>query len=538
MNAKSKFITIILVSLGIIIWQASFTKDSSSIPEKYTVNNAVGGGGHIFVGFKQYAFFLHKFGYFPLATNISDSNVAIQDVPRILNDLTAQDLSRIFNTNPAQLIMEVHDSYRGGDLAKVLLLRFDLLLGTPFRDISYKNASFTVFLLSLLTLWLSLSLSNNSWLGIFAVILIGSSSFQLFSVYVQNNVFSFIVSCATLLAAINYPIFKRRSTPLPNALFIYLPIMSGLIISAFIQVRSETIILAPVLGCSYLFVIPGIWKRRIILLLVLTATYFSSNLLWRTYFDFHYKRTALFLSSVGGVPYYGERLQNHTLWHSIFCGLGDYGRGKGYQWNDFTAYAFALPKLREKLGQENLWSSFDPNPKNKVLSHYFMDESYDDLGLYRKKLEDIDGYNEVLKKKIISDIVADPVWFLRILTKRSIEFLKNTNGLQIFIGKFRLDVNFSFLGLTILIGLIIAIKKKQNEIAFLIIILTGAGLGAIAIFSGNNARYYNYGHIIATILIIQNAAGYVLSCLHTKVGLNIPFFSLLSNKFRSYIGLN
>ena len=53
---------------------------------------------------------------------------------------------------------------------------------------------------------------------------------------------------------------------------------------------------------------------------------------------------------------------SHPVWHSLFCGLGDFAGELGYRWSNTAAYAYAAPILKQRYR-----SDIALNPEEPIL---------------------------------------------------------------------------------------------------------------------------------------------------------------------------
>jgi len=104
------------------------------------------------------------------------------------------------------------------------------------------------------------------------------------------------------------------------------------------------------------------------------------------------------VARAGGHPYAGPLRLYHTVWHSVWCGLGDFDKKHGYVWDDRIANDYALPILREQYHVDV------PPPRP---GHYFVDAYWDDAMLYPKLPEDLPHYDDVLQEKVLRDMRND-----------------------------------------------------------------------------------------------------------------------------------
>ena len=165
----------VLISIVLIAsWQLFFYYDNSGIPKNYSIQGTVGGGGHHLEGFRSFVGGFKKTGLYPIAST--------------------------------GLQTEVYDTYRMGDRGKMYLLWFDSLFSE--FNWSYIRTSSILFTTAILIFFLGFYQTPNKIFSIASTIFIGSSSFQLYEVYVNNNIFSLPISVTIFIMGINSFAFR------------------------------------------------------------------------------------------------------------------------------------------------------------------------------------------------------------------------------------------------------------------------------------------------------------------------------------------
>jgi len=191
------------------------------------------------------------------------------------------------------------------------------------------------------------------------------------------------------------------------------------------------------------------------------------------------------------------RFRSHPFVHSIWCGLGDFGQDKGYQWNDRVAYAYAM-------SQDSVLKSGLQNPFEKQrYGTVFRKERT--LGLidypYSDVFFDVKRYNSVLLDKIKTDIKSDPIWYLRILIKRFIKVMTN---------------NCITWPACILFFTLVIIKRKEDiYLSYLKLFIIMSVLLSVPIFIYSKT-YENYflGTYVAFSVIVEFIILFIIKKIH------------------------
>jgi hypothetical protein len=188
----------------------------------------------------------------------------------------------------------------------------------------------------------------------------------------------------------------------------------------------------------------------------------------RTYFDEKFNETYKLVVKYGGHPYDGPRIKQHRFWHPVFCGLGDFDTKYGYKWNDRVAYRYAVPILNRKYGMHLRYSG-----------KLHLDSYYDADSLYYVKFDEIDEYEDVVKEKVLSDILSDPLWYIKILFRRILRI-------------FHVTAPFYWLGIPFLILLVTFYFIKEYELVILFISSLPLSFTPFVIYSGGNATLNSF----------------------------------------------
>ena len=451
-----------MIGLLFTSWQLSISVNPSTIDSSYSIKNTVGGGGHHLEGFKVFAKGFKETGLYPL--------------------------------NPETLEMEVYDTYRMGDRGKMFLLWFDSLFKQD--NWSYNRANAILFIGALLVFFYSFYLKNYKIFAVVSAILIGSSSFQLYETYMNNNIFSIAISTTLLTMGLNAFAFKNESERL-KFFHCLSALTTGLLLGFIKHIRTEPVIICISVIALYLLINRLTLKSRLLLVLCLIVGYSCSNFSTTYYLDRLHDKTSDYVSKNGGDVYEGHRRNSHLLWHSIYCGYGDYASALDYRWDDYSAFAYALSVLRKN--DPHIWPEFDKHLKQKQLSDYFINSDRK----YKIKLEDRDDYESILKEKIFDDIASHPGLFINLYLKRVFNSLVHTSGVQLYLPKLaKIDLNFYGFGFISILAALIAILKRDSFAIKMLLFTIPLLSTSLLIYSKNSYEFYSIYPTIGFSIIL------------------------------------
>lgn len=460
MTYKFNLILLVLFSLLIVWWQSVFFLNPSTIPNNYKISGTVGGGGHHLEGFRKFTASFKETGLYPLNG----------------------------------LAMEIHDTYRMGDRGKMYLLWFDSLFSQG--NWTYNRANGLFFIVALLIFFVSFWLQGYPFFAILATLFIGSCSFQLYETYDNSNIFCWPINALVLVMGLNAFAITGRLQTLKMKYYV-IAMITGIALGFIRQIRPEPIVIAVSVIASYSFMEHISFKSKSLLVLLfcfgLFATIFASN----HYLDYLFKKTEAYVVQKGGTPYSGYKRSAHLLWHPIFCGLGDHASALGYRWDDYSAYAYALKELRKK--EPDLWPSFKEGLVTKKLSDYFID----DTGPYKRKLEDRDDYEPILRKKILSDFSSHPLVFAKLYLKRFLGAFTHTVGVQLHVPYLlKLDLNAKGFGFIFFVALWLTLKSRDYFLLKVLLFSFPLLTTSLLIHSGLGLQYYSIYPIFSFLIII------------------------------------
>ena len=455
-----------ILSIILICWQLYFYFHPFLIPSDFSIKNTVGGAWHHLEGFRIFTEGFKQTGLYPL--------------------------------NPNRLEMEVYDTYRMGDRGKMFLLWFD----SQFSELNwgYIRANSLFFISALLVFFLGFFLRGHKLFAVITTAIIGSSSFQLYETYANSNIFSWPISTTILLMGLNAFVFDNLLQRLKfHHLFIAL--LTGILLGLIKLIRAEPVIISISIVTIYLLMTNLSIKARTALSTIFIFGFLTTNIFTNYALDDLYKKTEIYVIKNGGEPYDGNKRTSHLIWHPIFCGFGDYASSLGYRWDDYVAYAYALKILRIK--EPNLWPEFKENLTQKNLSDYFIVSN----SRYKKKLEDREDYEQILREKVIEDITEHPRIFTTLYLYRLRNVFLYTGGIQLNIPYIiNAKLNWHGLGFLFFLSLGLAIKRRDFFSVKALLFSLPLVLSAVIINSKNSYQLYSIYSLISFSVLV----GYLL----------------------------
>jgi hypothetical protein len=456
---------------GIVSWQRGFLEPTSKVDANYTVTASTGINRE-----QKFFFFLYHLNLFPIGT----------DAP-IKRD-TADEAKRLMREQPLLLRQDEGSTFREGDRGRTYLYFVDAYLHKNALTPSLKPAHCLAFTLALCALMLSFWSIRRTGAGLFLVLLAGSSPFQLYTVYKQDNVFSWAFTALIFGLAVNVPLLEKRKD-----LSRYYPwiaaALTGLLVAFVRNFRSEPTV---VMFGAVLIYATATWLRkrtRLALVLVMAATFWLSTRAFSAFTDSKLEQAKAAVATVGGIPYNGPVRHFHTFWHAIFCGLGDFDTKYGYVWDDRVAYRATY----EELHRRNPDLALDP-------TQWLTGRSYDPAGKYPVFYGETPHYEEVVRDYILANIKKDPVWFVKIILSR-IDRVMTTPVPVGFANKtdqyYLSGPALTFSCIPLILFLLVSRRWAHLKILFFALPLS---IAPIAVYSGLGMTNYSCFHLFGVFL--------------------------------------
>jgi hypothetical protein len=468
------------------VWQGAFIR-SAGYPDNTYVLSFPAASGFIAPFASKFFYFLYYTGRFPISTT--------QPEPELPDSREAA--AKLLENNP-RLIMEDNVFIRSGELAKILLLYPDAWTnGTP-RGATLETSNRVLWVGSLLALFVSLSLLEHRLLAVALVALIGSNPFQLGQIYAENNILGYSMPVAALMLALNAPLILARR---PNRLAYALPLLSGAALASVREIRTEPalVILAVALAC---LCTRGGWRRRSILLATLVAAWSLTSALWKLHWDHEFAEAHAIVSAAGGTTFDGYRNLHHSVWHPIWCGLGDFDTRYGYRWWDGAAHDYAIPILDRRFGIRY----------RKIPGTWLFESSDTSDQKLQTSLETVPEYSLVLREKVLRDIRNDPGWYASILARRLHTIFTVITPVRLGLGTRYVDIPFS--AWLLLPALLLLVAAGRADQVLLLLFFLSTSLPSLLVFSGLGFTYNSAFHLALFALVIcwlTNAASRMLA---------------------------
>lgn len=424
---------------------------------------------------KQFVYFFHFLNIFPLATTAQSAEMSVEGALSVIKN------------QPGTLRMEIDHWMRYGNWSRILTYLPHLWINSrAVLDPSPRPFNILVLAITLTAILAVCARAELPLFGLMAALLVGSSPSILFETYLRDNIFALISCTGILLLMLNMGMlnaahFRRRHQ--------MIAFLSGILVAFSSDIRSEILATIAIPFGLYIFAGAIPLRLRLGLCIILSLGYISATVLSRAYFDSHYWITEQLVRAANGPVYTGLKVRSHTLWHPIFCGLGDFDKSHGYRWLDLVAYSYAIPILRERYASTPRYDG-----------RYRLPEYYDSDLTYYRKFEEIPQYEAVIREKVLSDIRADPLWYLEILARRANRILSMTTPVKLHLPGFRgtLPGNGWIL---IPLALLFLAFRQWFWLKLSLALLPVAGSNML-VYSGSNATYANVFHLFLYAFLI------------------------------------
>ncbi len=448
----------------IVGWQLLFFRNPAALDKSYFLRASSGMHQQ-----QRFLYFYYYLGLYPVATernnNLLDYSVAGAE----------HELAEFGN----YLRTEVGHTTRFGELGKIFLFLPSVYARGSPRKSSMAPCHVMIFAMTLVLLFAAFWQIRQPALGFFTVLLMGSNPFQLFELYVrQNNVFAWPIITSLLILAIHLPLLTRRK-PSRRRLWAA-PLMTGLLLSSIRQIRTEPVAIIMSAALTYFALDRKPWKIKIALASTLVFAFAGGSAFWTSWFTQKIRLADTVVKEAGGRVYPGPRVHHHHVWHSIWCGLGDFDTTYGYEWNDAAAFQYAAPILRLKHGPTSM--------------------HWDEAATYYKRMEELPGYYAVVRDHVLDTVRNDPLWYMEIISRRVWRILTETTPISVAVLKWRCSVPVS--GLIVLPVLCLLLWTRNWLSLKLVVFLLPASATALLIYSGRGTCLYSIFHIMTSALIL------------------------------------
>ena len=396
-------------------------------------------------------------------------------------DFSKEGAQKLADSNGESLIMEYKHWSRMGENARIFAYLPDAWVSGSAAKPTMKLFNTLLFVSGLISIFIGLSRIGYPLLAIILVLLFSFTPFYLFEVYHNKNIFGLLASVFLLIIGMNIRfLYYKRS----KIAYLLIPIITGLIIGFFTEIRGEIKVLLLSATLLYFFASKLQFITKVGLIILLIASSIGMQKTIRHYFDIKFEKASAFVNEHGGHIYTGPRMGAHSFWHPVYCGLGDFDSKYGYKWDDIVAYRYGLDKMQKDYAIDLAYSG-----------KYGLDEYYDQDSLYYKKLEEFDEYDQIVKAKVLHDIRNDKAWYANIILKRFERILNRT-------------LPFSGSGWLIFPVFILLLMAKEWRFIYLLIASLPLSLTPLIIFAKGNATFNSTFPMLCLAIILMWIATY------------------------------
>lgn len=429
-----------LLVIGLLLipaWQSSFHGVADRLDDAYR-NRISFGSNHA-----RLFYFYYYLGLVPV------------HYQKPFTDFSEAGARRILEEDGAELFVWHHFI----DRVSLLLFLPDALLRGSAESPSMQLADETAFTLALMLLFVGFWVARYEVLGVCAVLLIGSDPFQLFEVYVNDNVFSWVVTTGIAVTGLFLP-FLTRVGP-PRWLLFSAPVIAGVILGTqrHIRIDGVPILLSALVACGWA---AGVrWRLRVAMIALLALSFWGASRAWDAYFTRAYHRTYDVVAAAGGIAEERPPRPDHEFWFPFWAGLGDFDGKYGFLMDDRVVHSYLRTRGLPKWAEGSMYSE------------------------------------TALRDDFLATILRDPLWYLGILFQRLFRVTADNTPLRLSFGAGWAELPLPSLAFAVLaVGALVALIWARND-AVLKIILFSLPIGAtpLLVYSGAGLHHYAIHHL-------------------------------------------
>jgi hypothetical protein len=376
------------------------------------------------------------------------------------------------------LQMEYFHWSRLGENARIWAFMPDAWISGTAKYPSLHTFNALVFILGLLSCFWGFLQIGYGLAGFLACMIISFSPLYLYEIHLNQNILGMVGSATLLLLGLHLRFLSAKPMQFGAHL---IPLVSGLFIGFFTEIRGESKILLA--SCILVYILcPNLrWKQKSASILIVLVVFLGSQKSIRNYFNIKFEQAKQIVTNLGGNPYMGARIEEHLFWHCFFIGAGDFDQKYGIVWNDSFAYQMALPIMKQKY---QFRGKYLP-----PLVH--LNEFYDAQKKYYIKFDELPEYQAVIKELALEAIFSDPIWYSQIIFRRIKQILSVTTP-------------FHYLGWFIFPFLFWAVRKKEKALLIAVFFSLPPSASSLLIYSKGNMTYQSlFPEIITGILMSQ-----------------------------------
>ncbi len=434
----------------------------------------------------RFFYFLYHLGLYPVASATP---------PKVDSHAEAV---RILRQEPKTLYQDFGLTFASGERGRTYLYWVDALLRGNRIDPALRPAHALAFGLALAGLFASFWWIGRPLFGGFLVALLGSNPFQLYAIHGQDNVFSWSITAMIVLLALHVPLLGPGRKSL--RLVLGVAVATGLFMAVVRHVRSEPtpMLIAPIL--VYATLSRAKLRERIVAVVLCLGVLVVGEGLVAKRLESKLHTAQRAIATAGGVPYNGPLVLHHEFWHPVFCGLGDFDTTHGYAWDDRVAYRYALGVAEKRAGKQ-----LDYNP-----TFWAQKRSYDGGGRYPIPFfEDLPGYHDIVREKVLRDIKSEPGWYLGILAKRTQRILTETTPVALNVAGKSFAFASPWLGPAAVALLLVLLAMRRWGDAKLLFFAAPLSAPALIVYSDRGMTSYTSFHVVGVAVAIAVAVDVV-----------------------------
>jgi hypothetical protein len=465
----------VAVSALIVAWQAHFLFEVPAPKPEDSISASVG----LLPDMGYFFYFYYHLGLFP---------VGAKDVPRL--GKTRQDALDFVAHHGDRLRMDFGESLntpRFGDYGKLFLLWPDAWLRGEPRRPSATPFNEALFIGSLLAVWWAFWRERRALLGGLVVLFAGSDPFQILETYLRPNIFSVPISAALLALAACLPYLGGRRGADARAWIT--AVVAGVALATLREIRIEAAIIAVAVVATWL-TMRAPWSRRLGLASLFVVAFAATGSVWAGYWSRGFERSAVFVEKAGGRAFAGRHSLNHALWHAVYCGLGDFGGDKGFEWDDRLAFRWST----------TLDPATNPKPIPYTYRHgYYFEQTYD--GIHPIAPTDLPEYNRLVRDRVLRVVREDPLWYARVLLQRVGAVLGRATPAAISVGVAQIRVpGVGWLLVPLLLLLLVRRRAFEAKLVAFALPLSAV---ALVVYSGRGTTNYGIAHLISLAVAVD-----------------------------------
>ena len=479
---------------GIVGWQARFVANHDALDKTYRLTASRG-----LFDVRDFFYAYYYLGRYPVTVGATMASATPETPFELLwhaerpPEFSREGTERFLREHGSNLIMDMNWTFHSGERGRIFLFWPDTLLKGAPRDPSVRPCHVIVFIIALCALFVAFWAVRQPVLGTAMTLLLGSNPFQLYSAYGDENVFSWPISTAMLVLALHLPLL--RADRLPRLSLWLVPLLTGVLVATVETIRTEPVPIMASAALTYLFLGRAVPRRpRLVALALLICSYGAMTASWDAYFFLKFHEAKRWVAALGGRPMPEDHFPlRHRVWHSMWCGLGDFDVKYGHLFDDRLAFHLAFRILESKYHLDV--------PHLKPTGYFFDDAFWDEKKTYAKTGDELPHYYDVIRDDLLEQITRDPGWYAYILKRRAWRLLSEATPIQVALDPWlRLTVPFhGLILLPLLLGLIATRNWMRVKLALFTLPLC---LPALVIYSGLGMHLYACYHMVAAAILL------------------------------------